>query len=598
MRRTLQKLNIRLTALSLVVLFLLCLAPVARADEVGGVCGDNLTWSLNDGLLTIEGSGNMWDFDEDEMAPWYSEREHITRVSLPEGLGSVGELAFYDCSSITNVVLPSGVSTVGEYAFASCENLTQLNLGAGITSLDTGAFYGCTALYGISLPEGLESIGSEAFYRCSSLTTIVVPASVTEIDPAAFAYCTELVRAEIQGEVAELPEWLFFGCNQLAVIIIPGEVEDVGSACFDECESLYMVVYEGDKLTVEELVEIIDNDVEDFKSTGSVSNENTGGAVTSGKVTEHGDGNITETSTTVNENSNSSVSATVQHTHSESTNAGGTFAAEITATVDNDDGWEEAAENIKETLDSVQERVDPATEVEQANVTVYMKDSESVSESFVNSLAGRDAMLTVVDKEGASWKIDCGTMNSRELSGEYDLRYTVEECSEAQRESMGAERGFTLKFMNDAQVNAELLIRLPDSTARMNVTLFEKTKKEIVRHQTTIVDGSGYAHFYLGAVSADAEYLIGVNVPSVPDAPVDEAIVPETLYSEYGIREPIDTMEYVITGRKSSWGMNITQVTWIMMGVLFVCVVGVGITMFLLNKRKLKRGYIPDLDEE
>ena len=87
-------------------------------------------------------------------------------------------------------------------------------------------------------------------------------------------------------------------------------------------------------------------------------------------------------------------------------------------------------------------------------------------------------------------------------------------------------------------------------------------------------------------------------MPSVPDAPIDEAIVPENLYSEYGIREPIDTMEYVITGRKSSWGMNITQVTWIMMGVLFVCVVGVGITMFLLNKRKLKRGYIPDLDEE
>jgi uncharacterized membrane-anchored protein YhcB (DUF1043 family) len=44
--------------------------------------------------------------------------------------------------------------------------------------------------------------------------------------------------------------------------------------------------------------------------------------------------------------------------------------------------------------------------------------------------------------------------------------------------------------------------------------------------------------------------------------------------------------------------MTIGQVTWIMIGVLFVVVVTVGFVMYTLNKRKLRMGYIPELDGE
>ena len=80
-------------------------------------------------------------------------------------------------------------------------------------------------------------------------------------------------------------------------------------------------------------------------------------------------------------------------------------------------------------------------------------------------------------------------------------------------------------------------------------------------------------------------------------APCSPFSVSEELLVEYNaIRyEPV---QYEITGRKSSWGMNIGQVTWIMVGVLTFCVVGVGSTMYLLNKRKLKNGYVPDISDE
>ena len=69
-RYTLIKYISRLMAVLLVLTVVLSAAPVARAAESGS-CGENLTWSLEDGTLTITGSGAMTDFPESAMAPWY-----------------------------------------------------------------------------------------------------------------------------------------------------------------------------------------------------------------------------------------------------------------------------------------------------------------------------------------------------------------------------------------------------------------------------------------------------------------------------------------------------------------------------------------------
>ena len=57
-------------------------------------------------------------------------------------------------------------------------------------------------------------------------------------------------------------------------------------------------------------------------------------------------------------------------------------------------------------------------------------------------------------------------------------------------------------------------------------------------------------------------------------------------------------IEYIITGRKSSWGMNIWQVTGILVAVLAGCAIAVGVVIFAMNKRRLKAGYIPPMDDE
>lgn len=46
---------------------------------------------------------------------------------IPEGVTSIGQAAFYECTSLTSVVIPSSVTSIGNYAFQYCTNLKTIN---------------------------------------------------------------------------------------------------------------------------------------------------------------------------------------------------------------------------------------------------------------------------------------------------------------------------------------------------------------------------------------------------------------------------------------------------------------------------------------
>ena len=593
MRQTLRKLNTWLFALLAAGLLLVLTAPVSLAAEASGQCGDNLTWSVDAGTLAITGSGAMWDFTDDSMAPWYEYRENILRLSLPDGLTAVGDLAFYDCMNLQTVSIPGSVASIGDYAFASCDGLVMLGLGTGLEDIGTGSFYGCWSLTSARLPRGLETIGSDAFYDCRSLTSVTLPASVASVGSAAFAYCTSLVRAEVQSELTTLPDWTFFGCSMLSTVILPDSVGAIGGAAFRDCGSLSSVSYGGDNMSMDELQKTIAADAPVFGSTGSLTEAPPEGPAFSGTAVENPDGTVTEESTCVTEGEHASVSATLVHTHGRDSLSGGELSSDITVTVEHEDGWEEALAGVRQALSRMSGRAQPDTTVDPASVNVYVTGSGRVDQGFVDAVAGQNVQMTVTTRNGSSWKMDMSQMTSEERSGQYDLSCVLSGAGQELCEELGVADAFLLRFNASAQVNAEVLVYLGQTWARQNATLFQRVDSELVRRQTVVVDGQGFAHLYLASVREDTEYYIAMDL----SASEEEVILPEELLGEYNaVRyEPI---QYEITGRTSSWGMNIRQVTWIMVGVLVFVVAGVGVTMFLLNKRKLKLGYVPDLDGE
>jgi len=111
----------------------------------------------------------------------------LTSITIPEGVTSIGGYAFYGCSSLTSITIPEGVTSIGGYAFSGCSSLTTINIPEGVTSIGGSAFSGCSSLTTINIPEGVTSIGSDAFYGCSSLTSINIPDGVTSIGDWAFS---------------------------------------------------------------------------------------------------------------------------------------------------------------------------------------------------------------------------------------------------------------------------------------------------------------------------------------------------------------------------------------------------------------------------
>lgn len=592
-RYSLSKYASRLMAVLLACLLLVGCLPSALAAQSGS-CGDQLSWSFSDGTLTVTGSGDMWDFSEGSMAPWYEFRQEILRLELPDGLTSIGTLAFYECESLTAVSIPDSVKRIGGYAFSGCADMEMLSLGNGVSHIGECAFSDCVSLVSLRLPQSLQTIGKKAFYRCETVPAVTVPESVRSIGVSAFAYCKNLVTADIRAQVNAVPEYIFYGCEKLTSVTLPAQVSQISEFAFRGCDNLGAVYYGGTAMSQEELRQQLNDSVTDFTDNGYVGVSSSSQSVTSSTKRENEDGSVTQENVTVTQSENATVSSNVVNTHPAGT-SGGSFSAQIQVTVDSDSGWEDAKTDVEEALKDINDRVtNTGGTIGKVDITVYVKGEETVDQSFADSLASRDVTVTVVTQTGSTWKFDCSAVDKQELPETYDLRYSLSVASEEICQQMNVKKAYLLRFASDAKINAELMILLAKDMARKNATLFQQDDRDgLVQHQTVKVDAEGYAHFYLGSVAGGTDYYIAIDIPGSEE----KAIIPDSLRGEYKV-EYAPPVEYVITGRTSSWGMEIGQVTWILAAVMLGTVVVVGGVMFSLNKRRLKQGYIPDVSEE
>ncbi len=567
-----------------------------------GSCGPNLSWNLSAGTLTISGSGDMNNYSENTLAPWYGFRKEILRLVLPSGITSIGKFAFYECSNITAVSIPSSVTSIGEYAFTYCSGMKMLSLGSGVKYIGTAAFSDCYSLASLSLPSGLQTIAQEAFYRCEAITAVTVPQSVTEIGMLAFGYGKSLVSANVNANITVIPEFMFYECPKLSSVKIPDSVEDIGDNSFRGCDSLGSVYYNGENMSVSDIHNALDDEVTDFESTGSVTSGEQPESVISGTTYEKENGSFTDESITVKETENTTVSTTITTDYTvvmpeEITEetipevSGGDSNVDVSVSIKDEQGWSEVIEETESIIKNYGNNVD-GTE-KHIGISLYLSENVTIDGGFIEAIAGKNVTVTVMTSDGSIWKINGKNVDTAELSGEYNLAYVIEAVPPEVCADFGASTAFVLKFLAPAQINAEVLIHIGTLFGRQNATLFQKNK-ELDRLQSVVVDNEGYAHFYLGSVSEKTEYYIAMNLPDA----AGEALIPENMLAEYGNPEYIEPIKYEITGRTSSWGMNLGQVMGILGGVMAGVIILVGGIMFIWNRQRLKNGYVPKFDDE
>ena len=159
----------------------------------------------------------------------------LKSVTIPDSVTSIGDYAFGFCTSLTGIwvdggsshyfsdasgvlfnkdktvlaqcpgafsgsyVIPDGVTSINDAAFVNCTSLTSVTIPDGVTNIGYEVFAGCTSLANMVLPNGVTRIGAEAFDWCTSMKSITIPDSVTSIGYDAFSNCKSLTNVYFTG---------------------------------------------------------------------------------------------------------------------------------------------------------------------------------------------------------------------------------------------------------------------------------------------------------------------------------------------------------------------------------------------------------------
>ena len=231
---------------------------------VTGVCGDNLTWSLNNaGTLTVSGTGDMYDYSMygETVAPWTELADQIKNIVIEDGATNVGNYAFVGCTNLTSVTMPDSVTVISDsafrncyalttvdfssnltavenFAFAYCVNLTAADLGKKVETIGNSAFFDCAALAEVELGEALIGINTLAFSGCTSLKTVTMPDTLEVLGSDVFNGCTSLTTAKLSNALTDLPKYTFNDCFSLVDVTLPEYLTTIGERAFYRCSSL------------------------------------------------------------------------------------------------------------------------------------------------------------------------------------------------------------------------------------------------------------------------------------------------------------------------------------------------------------------------
>ncbi len=213
------------------------LRKIELAEEEN-LCGPSAFWKLENGVLTISGSGETEDFANAKSVPWYEKRGEITSVVVEEGITSIGNYCFADCPNLVSADFPESLSEIGKYAFWGCGALSEIVLPENLGKIGAGAFFKCAGITEIMIPAGVTVLEQSVFGQCENLETVALHDGITAIEREAFSRCYALRHFSLPQNLLSIGYHAFFGCAQLEQLTFPEGFEKFGEAPFYGCANL------------------------------------------------------------------------------------------------------------------------------------------------------------------------------------------------------------------------------------------------------------------------------------------------------------------------------------------------------------------------
>ena len=125
---------------------------------------------------------------------------------LPNTVESIGDDAFDGCQ-FEKFTFQEGsqLKSIGVHAFHWLGKVKSFSLPAGVTTIPDYAFWACTSLTEFVLPDGVQTIGNKAFGHCYDLQAITIPRSVKSIADDIFEGDTKITTIYYDGTESD---WL------------------------------------------------------------------------------------------------------------------------------------------------------------------------------------------------------------------------------------------------------------------------------------------------------------------------------------------------------------------------------------------------------
>ena len=194
-------------------------------------------------------------------------------VVIPDGVVSLGDLAFDGNPTVEKIYVPDTVETIGYSSFRNCANLRELHLGSSVSKIGDNAIwqsYNLTVITvsednptlaavdnvvyskdlstlvlfpgGFSgefvIPDHVTKVGDYSFFGCKNVTSLTIPDSVTEIGSHGFWGLSGIECIDLPDGLTKIAEKTFCGCTSLKALYIPDGVKVIESRAIWDCASL------------------------------------------------------------------------------------------------------------------------------------------------------------------------------------------------------------------------------------------------------------------------------------------------------------------------------------------------------------------------
>lgn len=157
-----------------------------ESDYETGKCGQNVSYKLGNGVLTVYGSGGTSDFSSSE-TPWNN--ADVKQIIVENGVTALRSNIFCDLPNLESVTIADTVTDMGFSVFENDYNLKNVTFSKKLQRICKNSFTNCRSLESVTLPSGLVKMENEVFSYCTSLKKIVIPSSVESIGRRAFLFC-------------------------------------------------------------------------------------------------------------------------------------------------------------------------------------------------------------------------------------------------------------------------------------------------------------------------------------------------------------------------------------------------------------------------